>query len=227
MSEPEHPSGFSSPRYRYWLTAIGLVLGLFSAGFTLYDLWRPNHFVGDMYGMEVVARLVYWFPFVLVLVVAAAAMWLGYRKSGRITLAAVVLLTSAACVLFTMAIHTAYMRQVWAQRKTYPDKTVTELLRLARENKDQFAIEALGRKRNPAAVPGLRQIVLDSDEQGALRVCAARALCQIGTSEAREVLNEAAASNPPSYLRDAIKYALEDIEFYESMPQGQSLPRVN
>lgn len=225
MSQASRPGGSRPSNYRAWIAGGALGIGLLSACFVFYDLWRPNHFVGDMYGLEVVVRLVPLLAACIVFAVAALVLGIGWRKTGRVSWPRLLAVMLAAGALFAIAIVTARSRYVWAQRKTYPDKTVAELLRLATENEDQFAIDALGRKRDPAAVPGLRRILLDQTaELGALRVSAAWALCHIGTPDARGALEEAEAGNPPAYLQDAIRYALDQMPFYEALPLGQPLP---
>jgi len=217
MSKIGLPGGSRPSNYRAWIAGGALAVALLSACFALYDLWRPYDFV--------LVRFLPLFPALFVLLLAVLGLGIGYRKTGRISLVGLVVLVFMAGVLLAIAIDTARSRYVWAERKTYPNKTVAELLRLATEKEDQFAINALVQKRDPAAVPELRRILLDqSESRGALRVNAAWVLCHIGTPDARRALEEAEASSPPPYLRDAIRYMLERIEFYEALPPGQPLP---
>ncbi|HUT28954.1 MAG TPA: HEAT repeat domain-containing protein [Sedimentisphaerales bacterium] len=187
-----------------------VIIGLLSLGYHVFDLAFPNTFVGDMYGLEVMARLFH-------IIVASIAILLGVglltvsRKKQIEPLGAfgkaLILISCLAYVV--MGVSTAYSRWQWRIRDSYPRRSVEELLSLAREKKDQFAIDALLIKKDRAAVPGLSELLLDEHQEGWLRGCAAHALGEIGGQQAREALEEVLARHPEEHLKMAVEYALQ------------------
>ncbi len=54
-AQPEVSAG--RPGIAMWVTLHAIVAsGAFGALYEVYDLWLPSHFVGDMYGLEVLMR---------------------------------------------------------------------------------------------------------------------------------------------------------------------------
>ena len=186
-----------------------LFTGVISISFYLYDIIFPNHFVGDMYGLEVIYRL---FLIVIPAIMFFVGLFLVLRsliKSRSIGLVSSILVIVSSILLLSLSGHTLYSRIQWRIRETYPSRSVAELLRIAREEKDQFAMDALLIKKDPSAVPGLSQILLDENEVMPLRVGAAHALGEIGGEDAKNVLEKVKARNPPEMLRIAVEYSLE------------------
>jgi len=186
------------------------VVGLISMGYCLYDLVWPGHFVGDMYGLEVMVRLVLLVPAGGILLLGMAVAESGRFMGPKVArLAGSLLVILSAMVLVAMSANVVVSRHQDAVRAAYPSLSTAELFRIAREEKDQFAIDALLVRKDPAAVPGLRNILLDENEYGNLRVSAAHALGEIGTDEARAALEAARKGVHDEYLRIAIDYALQ------------------
>lgn len=189
-----------------------LAMAIVSIGYCLWDLQFPNHFVNEFYGMEVIARLP-WLVIPTVLLIVGSILFVSAlakdKKEAR--RAGAVLVIVASIVLLPMALNVSRSRKQWEIREDYPNRTVEELLHIARHDdakEAQFAIDALQTKKDPAAVPGLCEILLNETERGHLRSSAADALGEIGGEQAREALEKVQASNPNRYLMNAVKYAL-------------------
>ncbi len=193
-----------------WFGRVVLAVGLLALGYCLYDLMYPGHFVGDMYGLEVMGRLMLLAGPAVALLLSGVVLHFAWKREGRAPRvgAGVVLLVSAL-VLVATAWHVAGSRRQDAIRAQYPTRGTDELLRIARDQKDSFAVEELLIRKDPAAVPGLCAILLDDDENVTLRGSAAHALGEIGGDEAKAALERARSGSPPEVLKIAIDYALE------------------
>lgn len=187
-----------------------VIIGLLSLGYHVFDLVFPNTFVGDMYGLEVMVRLYRIVVASVPILVGVGLLTVSRKKQIEPVGAfgkALILISCLAYVV--MGVSTAYSRWQWRIRDSYPRRSVEELLSLARDKKDQFAIDALLIKKDRAAVPGLSEILLDDHEEGWLRACAAHALGEIGGRQAREALEEVLARDPEKHIKNAVEYALE------------------
>jgi len=190
-------------------------LGILASLYYIYDLSYPSHFVGDMYGLEVLARLTWLCSAAGPMFLGAILLFLNWRKkTRRWPIAGMVLVIVPSVILIAMAVDVVQSRRLDEVRKGYPEKSIAELLAIAREQKDQHALYPLITKPDPAAVPGLAQILLDENERGNLRYLAAEALGRIGNEEAEKALAKALAKTPDSYMnqyfREAIERAIQD-----------------
>jgi hypothetical protein len=180
--------------------------------YQFYDMACPNTFVGDMYGLIVLMRLAVTAPLAVVLLAGGVLAVVGRTRPRRgLGIAGSVVVLAAAVPILAMAGHTAWERHRNAVRATYPGRSVQELLRLASEEGDAFAVDALGAKGDPAAVPGLRSLLLDDSAPPNVRMGAAQALANLGGPAAREALGEAARRVADPHVRRAVGYALESL----------------
>ena len=190
-----------------------IVAAMLAVAYQLYDMAVPSTFVGDMYGLIVLMRLAALAPPLVMLLVGGVLAVVGWSRRRRgFCIAGSVVVFIAAAVLLAMAGQTAWERHRNAVRATYPERSVKDLLRLAIEEHDQFAVDALGTKGDPAAVPGLRAMLLDPKQRTNLRTCAVQALANIGGPAARQVLEEARDRVSEPHVQRAVGYALEDVE---------------
>ena len=191
--------------------AIAVLVGFLSAAYIIYDIACPNHFVGDMYGLEVLFRLpLVAIPTVLLLGVAIVLSLFLNRLSTGGRLSGSLVALALAFILLVLALYTARSRSVWAAREAYPNRSVEELLRLAREKNDQFAIDALGIKRDPAAVPGLLELLLDETKIPSLRIVSAHALGLFRDESATTALKEAKTRVRDPLVLQHISFALNE-----------------
>jgi hypothetical protein len=188
-----------------WFGVLCFMAGILAALYYLYDLGYPNRFVGDMYGMEVLFRLyVLSFaagPLLLGGVLLVVGRWKGMRR--LLILGTAVVIVSSV-IMTAMAVGVVRSRHLNDVRKNYPEKSVEELLFIARDQKDQHAIDALMIKADPAAVPGLALILLSETEPGNLRHAAAQALARIGGDDARTALERARDSSRDNHFREFV-----------------------
>ena len=132
------------------------IAGLFAACYYAYDLKHPNHFVGDMYGMEVMSRGCLLLMTVLPLCGCLLVAVIGWKKEElKMTELGLILADFFAAVLIILALNVFHARAVDDIRKTYPQKSTDELLRIAAKEKDQFAIYEILSRKDQAAVPAL------------------------------------------------------------------------
>jgi len=203
--------GSTQDRIWNWTGFLFLGLGLLALLYAIYDLRYPSHFVGDMYGLEVIARVV-------LLCAAAAPMLLGvallswaWRKEiRRYRILGTAFIVISSPVLIANAVGIAQSRQLDRIREGYPEKSVEELLAIARDQKDQHAIDTLAVKADPASVPGLALILLNENERGNLRYCAAQALARIGSEDARTALRKARDSSKDECFKRLLSQIIED-----------------
>lgn len=191
----------------------GVALAMLAGLYTLYDLLFPNHFTGDMYGLEATVRAVPLIVAALVFAVGSALCIRAVLRSQRPSMMALSFLMVAAIVLVTLAADTARSRHQWATRTSYSAKSIAELLDIARQRDGQFAVYALGSK-GKQAVSGLRDLLLDETASRTVRQVAAQALGNIayaGTPEAVTALEEARTRIGHADVRRAIEYALESV----------------
>jgi hypothetical protein len=188
------------------------ILGFAGACYYVYDLIDPNRFVGDMYGMEVMFRLALLsLPMALLIVgIVIVVLTRGRQVTWLIILGCALVLAGSTTVL-VLSLWVGQSRQLDGVRHDYPRKTVAQLARIARETKDVPAIDAMIVKRDPAAVPVLAEILLDTAEDIRLRIAAANALGQLGGEEAKEALERARSTASHEFLVNSIDHALETI----------------
>lgn len=193
-----------------WIFIVLVIIGLLSLAYYFFDLVFPNHFVGDMYGLEVMCRLFFIILASIPIIIGIILLGTSQKKDKKAYGFVGTALIMFSCIVYlALGITTAYSRWRSKVRDSYPRRSVEDLLYLAREKKDQFAIDALLIKKDADAVPGLCAILLDENEQGRLRVCAAHALGEIGGDRARGALQEVLSRNPPEFLKIAAEYALK------------------
>ncbi|MBI5568435.1 MAG: HEAT repeat domain-containing protein [Desulfomonile tiedjei] len=193
--------------------AIALVaLGLLGLCYYLYDLKYPNHFVGDMYGMEVIHRVGLLFFPVIALIVGGSIVAFSRRKniSPLRSLGFGLLLAGTACVL-ALSLSVFQSRRLDDIRKGYPAKSVSQLIQIARDSKDMYALDALIMKRDPTAVRPLGEMLDDPNEETRMRHVAAHALGQLGGEEAKAALEKAQSRVSDADLKRAIEFALEAV----------------
>ncbi|WPD20894.1 MAG: HEAT repeat domain-containing protein [Candidatus Electrothrix scaldis] len=193
------------------------VVGLAAAIYYAFDLIYPNHFVGDMYGLEVMFRGCLLLTAGLTLMSGLLMTLIGWKKEMPKLIDGGLLLADLCSVLLIVLAFNVYRsRAVDEIRKTYPQKSTTELIRIAVEEKDQFAIYEILARKDHAAVPALIDLLLDEEQDSGIRLEAAHALGQLGGVEARVALEKAAAMpGGNSYLAGTIRYSLEHIERLE------------
>lgn len=205
------------------IALICLVTGLLSIALYVYDLMFPNHFVGDMYGLEVMIRFFYLAVVVVPMIIGSTMLRISNQKKRQgLRIIWNILVILPALILFIMALEVVWSRHIWEIRQRYPSRSTQELLQLAAGKKDQFAIEALQLKRDPASVPGLCQILLNESELSNLRICAAHALGEIGGEAAKAALEDVLSRSPNEYLQTACEYALYTRMKVVRQPEGSS-----
>jgi len=194
--------------------------GFLSSLYYAFDLAYPNHFVGDMYGLEVLFR-----GAVLALVLAAwigglSMMAIGRKRGERWTVTGILLIDIASGILIWMAIGVHSGRQQDAFRKTYPQKSTDALITIALDRQDPFALYEITARKDQAAVPKLSEILLDKTQNERLRLESAHALGQIGGTQARAALEKAMTmpgGNP--YLTETIRRGMETIDRANENPR--------
>jgi preprotein translocase subunit SecE len=206
--------GFRLDRHKMTILFIVLVMiGLFSILYYIYDLIYPNHFVADMYGMEVMYR-------VSILIMIALPMFIGLllivigrnKRKNNLTKTGIVLATICSFVLILLSTNVYFSRHEDEIRKTYQHKSTDELIRIASSKNDQYAIYEIISRKDSSAVPALCQILLDENQNIKLRIESAHALGQIGGDIGRDALEKAMTRSKNSFLTDTIKYAIEAID---------------
>ena len=118
-----------------------VLIGLLSALYCFFDLRYPNHFVGDMYGLEVMFR-------VSILVMVFSSLFIGLlmimigrkKKSNKLTKSGLFLAGICSVVLILLSINVYSSRHKDDIRKTYPQKSTDELIRIAIDKNDPYAI---------------------------------------------------------------------------------------
>jgi hypothetical protein len=202
-------------RFRLWMWVISLfsALGIFATLYVVYDLTFPNRFVGDMYGLEVMFRVVLLFAAAAPMAIGVLLLSVGWRKKLRrpVILGAVVILASSSALVW-MAVDAGLSRRQNEIVKSYHEKSVAELLAIARDQKDQHALDALMVRADPAAVSGLTLIVLDTNQPGNLRYVAAQALSRIGGEDARAALEKALDSADEAQFRGHLKLMIQGLK---------------
>ncbi|OHB60513.1 MAG: hypothetical protein A2167_06145 [Planctomycetes bacterium RBG_13_46_10] len=204
---------FSLDSIKKILSLAFVIVGLLSLLYYIYDLKYPNHFVADMYGIEVLFR-------VSILIMIALPMFIGLllivigRKRGknRLTMSGIVLANIFSLILILLSINVYFSRHKDEIRKTYLHKSTDELIRIALNKNDQYAIYAIIARKDTSAVPALCQILLDENQRVKLRIESAHALGQIGGDISRDALEKAITRSKNSYLTETIKYAIENID---------------
>jgi len=191
-----------------------VLIGLLSGLYYFFDLKYPNHFVGDMYGLEVMFR-------VSILVMVFSSLFIGLlmimigrkKKNNKLTKSGLFLADICSIVLILLSINVYSSRHKDDIRKTYPQKGTDELIRIALDKKDPYAIYEIVARKDTSAVPELSNILLDVNQNARLRIESAHALGQIGGYSARTTLEKAltiSGGNP--FLIDTIKYSIENID---------------
>ena len=210
------------PRVLMAASVIALVLGVVSLVYCVYDLLYPIHFVGDMYGMELAAGLACCGMLLISLVFGGVALWLGWRRGGRAArIAGSVLVLVVSALLVASAAARACGRWADVQRRQYPKRSVQELLRIAADKGDVHAVDALGIRGDPAAVPGLRRILMDERAPFPVRYAAVHALGMIGGPEALKALEDALAGPVPVELKQTVTFELTRLKQPEGPPRDK------
>jgi hypothetical protein len=187
-------------------------LGASASIYYVYDLRYPNRFVGDMYGLEVMFRLVPLCFFAGAMLLGGVILSVGRWKSRRrLRIVATAIIFVSSTILTAMAFDVVQDRRLNEVRKHYPEKSVEELLAIARVRKDQHAIDAIMIKADPAAVPGLALILLNENEPGNLRYAAAQALARIGGDDALKALAKAWDSVKDEHFRKFLADMIEHV----------------
>jgi hypothetical protein len=195
-----------------WVGLIFFAFGILAAAYCLYDLKYPSHFVGDMYGIEVLARLSWVCGAAIPMFIGTVLLFLSrQRKARRWRRFGMALTIVSSAIMVAMAVDVVQSRRLDEVRKSYPEKSIAELLSIAKEQKDQHAIYPLITRADPAAVPGLAEILLDDNEPGNLRSCAAEALGRIGNEEARKALVKARDSSTDKYFKQHIGRIIDNM----------------
>jgi|GEM_PF-1308148 len=195
-----------------WVGYLCLSLGIIALLYNFYDLKYPNHFVGDMYGLEVMFRLAVLSGVAVPMLIGGVLIFVGGRKKVKRSLTVGTAVTTvSSAILIAMAIGVAHSRYMDEVRKSYPSKSIEELLAIAREQKDQQAIDQIMTRSDPAAMPGLASIVMDEQEPGYLRYVAAEALARIGSDDARTVLENARDSCADAWFKEILNRLVEDM----------------
>ncbi len=188
-------------------------LGISAFLYIVYDLRYPNRFVGDMYGMEVVHRFLLLCAAAGPMLFGAVFLSLGWRKkTRRLGILGAAVIIASSLVLLAMAMDDAYSRRRNEIRKGYPEKNVEELLAMARDQKDQHAIDVLIARPDSAAVPGLTLILLDTNQPGNMRYVAAQALSQIGGKDARAALEKARDSSSDKHFKEYLEFMIQELK---------------
>jgi hypothetical protein len=196
---------------RMWAGVLFFALGIFASLYVVYDLRYPNRFVGDMYGMEVMFRLFLLFAAAGPMLLGAVFVSIGGRKkTGWSPILGTTIIVVSSLVLIAMAADVALSRRQNEIRKSYPEKSVEELLAIARNQKDQHAVDALMARADPVAVPGLALILLDTNQPGNLRYVAAQALARIGGEEARAALEKARDSADDPHFKGYLEFMIQE-----------------
>ncbi len=200
-----------SGRKKLYITLISA--GLLAAVYYGYDIMYPNHFVGDMYGLEVLYR-------VAVLIMIAVPIAIGLlltvigrmKKRNKLTMTGNILVGSACIVFIILAGNVFYSRHKDDLKKSYSLKDTGELIQIALKDKDQFAIYEIIARNDTSAVPALCLILLDTNQDDRLRLEAAHALGQLGGDSARVALERALVMpTANAFLTETIRYSLENI----------------
>lgn len=195
-----------------WVGLVFFAFGILAFIYCLYDLKYPSHFVGDMYGIEVLARLSWVCAAAIPMFIGTLLLFLNrQRKARRWRRFGMAFTIVSSAIMVAMAVDVVQSRRLDEVRKSYPEKSIAELLSIAKEQKDQHAIYPLITRADPAAVPGLAEILLDDDEPGNLRSCAAEALGRIGNEDAQKALLKARDSAGDEYLKKSVGRIIEDV----------------
>jgi hypothetical protein len=195
-----------------WVGLLLFSLGILASLHYIYDLRYPSHFVGDMYGLEVIARVSWLCSAAGPMFFGGVLLFLDWRKkTRRWRILGMALVIVPSTILVAMAVDVVQSRRLDEIRKGYPEKSVAELLAIAREQKDQHAIYPLIAKPDAAALPGLAQILLDENEQGSLRYSAAEALGRIGNEDAQKALVIARDSSTDKYFKEHIGRIIDNM----------------
>lgn len=166
-----------------------LAVCLLSLIYCSYDLKFPNHFVGDMYGMEAMFRII-------ILLAASAPMILGIlflfikrekQNSKLFSVGAILILVSASILLY-LAIGIYNSRMQDDVRKGYNSMTVQELSKIVQIKGDLHAIYAIQAKNSDLAVSTLSDILQNENANLSCRMEAATSLGQIDGPKAKEAL---------------------------------------
>jgi hypothetical protein len=205
---------FRLDRKQLTILFIGLVIiGLSSIPYYIYDLTYPNHFVADMYGMEVMYRI-------SILIMIALPMFIGLlliaigrnKRRNNLTKTGIVLASICSFVFILLSTNVYFSRHEDEIRKTYQQKSTDELIRIALSKNDQYAIYEIISRKDSSAVPALCQILVDENQNIKLRIESAHALGQIGGDIGRDALEKAMSRSKNSSLTDSIKYAIEALD---------------
>jgi hypothetical protein len=187
-------------------------LGMLAFLYVAYDLKYPNRFVGDMYGLEVMCRLFVLCAATAPMLLGVAFLFVGWRrKMRRLRVLGIAVTGVSSVILMAIALDVAHSRHLNEVRRSYSEKSVEELLAIAKGQKDQYALDAILIRRDPAAVPGLVLILLNESEPGNLRYVAAQALARIGGKDAREALEKAIDLSKDEHFKEFLNRTVQEV----------------
>ncbi len=190
------------------------LLGAIGLAFYLFDLAYPGHFVGDMYGYEVIFRILQ-VASVIVLglfgVMLLSFYWRNKSKT-RLRFAGHLVIAVAAVLMIVMAVGSGVSRYHDNRREAFYKKDIAELIQIARVHKNPFAIDVIMAKGDTSAVEFLGGILLDRNEAMSLRYRSVQGLAYFGTARSRDILAHARESLEDEYLIKMIDQALETID---------------
>lgn len=180
----------------------------------IYDLAYPGHFVGDMYGYEVVFRIMILASVILVTLIGI--MFLSFywrdRQKTKFRLTGHAVISISVILMVVLAVNTFFSRSEDRQRDEFYKKDIAELVQIARTTKNPLAIDVIMSKNDTTAVELLGGILLDRNEAMSLRYRTVQALAYFGTARSREILAAAGQSSTDEYLTSMISQALETID---------------
>ena len=110
------------------LSALFIIFGLASSVYYVFDLKQPNHFVGDMYGLEILFRGSLFLMVLASLLIGLLMLTIGWKKKNKqLTKSGLILSNIFSVVLILMSLKVYDSRNQDENRKAYPLKSTDEL----------------------------------------------------------------------------------------------------
>lgn len=186
---------------------------LVSILYNLYDLKFPSHFVGDMYGYEVIFRVIVLAAVSAIFLAGVACLHFAKaaNSSYKFALGTFFCLTASIISLF-MGMSVFHGRQLDETRKTYFNLNNENLLKIIRNKRDRYAIHPIFVKNDSETLPTLSKILMDESIDLHCRCEAAHFLGQLNDGEAKKALQYAITSQKDEELHVAINRAIEAID---------------